>query len=95
LFLTSALLFLTPVLKSLTISYSEDTIILLVISKERFILWYDCIVFIIFHLFTHDYKAVKKSVNFDNITKSMVSSPVSVNSIFFATILLASRLEKV
>ncbi len=38
LFLTSALLFLTPVLKSLTISYSEDTIILLVISKERFIL---------------------------------------------------------
>ena len=32
-FLTSTLLFLTPVLKSLTVSYSEDTIILLVVSK--------------------------------------------------------------
>jgi hypothetical protein len=32
-FLTSALLFLTPVLKSLTVSYSDDTIILLVVSK--------------------------------------------------------------
>ena len=32
-FLTSALLFLTPVLKSLTVSYSGDTIILLVVSK--------------------------------------------------------------
>ena len=33
-FLTSALLFLTPVLKSLTVSYSYDTIILLVVSKN-------------------------------------------------------------
>ena len=32
-FLTTALLFLTPVLKSLTVSYSDDTIILLVVSK--------------------------------------------------------------
>jgi len=34
-FLVSALLFLTPVLKSLTVSYSNDTIILLVVSKYR------------------------------------------------------------
>ena len=34
-FLTSALLFLTPVLKSLTVSYTEDTIILLVVSKHK------------------------------------------------------------
>ena len=33
LFLISTLLFLTPVFKSLTVSYSEDTIILLVVSK--------------------------------------------------------------
>jgi len=33
LFLVSTLLFLTPVLKSLTVSYSDDTIILLVVSK--------------------------------------------------------------
>ncbi len=32
-FLSTALLFLTPVLKSLTVSYSDDTIILLVVSK--------------------------------------------------------------
>ena len=32
-FLASTLLFLTPVLKSLTVAYSEDTIILLVTSK--------------------------------------------------------------
>ena len=32
-FLTGTLLFLTPVLKSLTVAYSEDTIILLVTSK--------------------------------------------------------------
>lgn len=33
-FLASTLLFLTPVLKSLTVAYSEDTIILLVSSKS-------------------------------------------------------------
>ena len=32
-FLTTALLFLSPVLKSLTVSYSVDTIILWVVSK--------------------------------------------------------------
>lgn len=32
-FLVSTLLFLTPVLKSLTFSYSDDTVILLVVSK--------------------------------------------------------------
>jgi len=36
LFLISTLLFLTPVFKSLTVSYSEDTIILLVVSKHCF-----------------------------------------------------------
>ena len=37
-FLTSTLLFLTPVLKSLTVSYSDDTIILLVVSKLGYLL---------------------------------------------------------
>lgn len=34
-FLSGTLLFLTPVLKSLTVTYSEDTIFLLVTSKFR------------------------------------------------------------
>jgi hypothetical protein len=37
---------------------------------------------------------VKRPVAFDNITKS-VGSPISLNAIFFATILLSSRLDKV
>jgi hypothetical protein len=43
----------------------------------------------------YDYTAVKRQVAFDNITRSIVGSPVSLNAIFFATILLSSRLEKV
>jgi hypothetical protein len=43
----------------------------------------------------YDYAAVKRQVAFDNITRSIVGSPVSLNAIFFATILLSSRLEKV
>jgi hypothetical protein len=42
----------------------------------------------------YDYSMVKRPVAFDNMTQS-VSSPVSLNAIFFATILLSSRLEKV
>ncbi len=53
------------------------------------------IVFIILHLFMYDYAAVKRPVVFDNITRNIVGSPVSLNAIFFATILLSSRLEKV
>jgi hypothetical protein len=66
-FLTSALLFLTPVLKSLTVSYSDDTIILLVVSKltQSPI---DFIVFILVHLFLYDYGKVKRPIVFDNIT---------------------------
>lgn len=35
-FLASTLLFLTPVLKSLTVAYSPDTIIILVVCKNYF-----------------------------------------------------------
>lgn len=52
------------------------------------------IVFIIMHLFLYDYSMVKRPVVFDNITQS-VGSPISLNAVFFATILLSSRLEKV
>jgi len=55
-FLASTLLFLTPVLKSLTVAYSEDTIILLVT------------IFIIIHLFLYDYQMVKKPLTLDNVT---------------------------
>ena len=47
------------------------------------------------HLFLYDYGKVKRPVVFDNITQSSFGSPVSLNAIFFATILLSSRLEKV
>ena len=93
-FLTSTLLFLTPVLKSLTVSYSDDTIILIVVSKKNF---YDfnslMVVFIIFHLALYDYSMVKRQVVLDNMTQS-VGSPLSLNAVFFAAILLSSRLEK-
>ncbi len=42
----------------------------------------------------YDYGKVKRPVVFDNITQSF-GSPVSLNAIFFAGILLSSRLEKV
>jgi hypothetical protein len=65
-FLSSALLFLTPVLKSLTVSYSDDTIILLVVSMYLFL--NKPIVFILVHLFLYDYGKVKRPVVFDNMT---------------------------
>eukprot|EP00347_Sterkiella_histriomuscorum_P015214 403357879 len=80
-FLASTLLFLTPVLKSLTVAYSTDTIIILVVF------------FILLHLFLYDYQMIKKPLQLENITQS-IGSPTSLNAIFFATILLASRLQK-
>ena len=53
------------------------------------------LVFILVHLFLYDYGKVKRPIMFDNITQSFARSPVSLNAIFFATILLSSRLEKV
>jgi len=53
------------------------------------------LVFILVHLFLYDYGKVKRPIVFDNITQSFAKSPVSLNAIFFATILLSSRLEKV
>jgi Phosphatidylinositol N-acetylglucosaminyltransferase len=94
-FLTSALLFLTPVLKSLTVSYSEDTIILLVVSKLQIVTSSNNVVFIALHLLMYDFGRVNRPVVFDNITQNIIGSPVSLNAIFFATILLSSRLEKV
>jgi hypothetical protein len=45
-------------------------------------------------LLLYDYRMVKKPIIFDSIPQS-VGSPVSLNAIFFAAILLSSRLEKV
>ncbi|CDW85217.1 phosphatidylinositol n-acetylglucosaminyltransferase [Stylonychia lemnae] len=78
-FLAGTLLFLTPVLKSLTVAYSTDTIILLVV------------IFVILHLILYDYSMVKKPLLLENITQS-IGSPTSLNAVFFAAILLASRL---
>ena len=48
----------------------------------------------ILHLLLYDYHMVKRPIVFDNIPQS-VGSPVSLNAIFFAAILLSSRLDKV
>lgn len=44
------------------------------------------------HLFLYDYQMVKRPLDLENITQS-VGSPASLNAIFFAAILLASRLD--
>lgn len=68
-------------LKSLTVTYSDDSIMMLVIS------------FIIVHMVFYDYKMAKKPINYENMSKG-VGSPISLNAMFFAAILLASRLYK-
>jgi hypothetical protein len=98
-FLSLILAFLTPVLQSLTVSSSDDTVILFVL------------IFSLFHLLLHDYTSVQnftpptaagKFLEADfaantsiqqDITKS--GSPTSLNAIFFAAILLASRLTRI
>ena len=83
--------FLTPVLKSLTVTYHDNTIIIFVVCNLFII---TNIVFVILHLILYDFKMVKKMPVVDNISQS-VGSPISLNAIFFATILLSSRLSKV
>lgn len=78
-FLSLILAFLTPVLQSLTVTFSDDTIILFVF------------LFSFFHLLLYDYTSVSK--NATDITRS--ASPTSLNAIFFAAILLASRLTRI
>lgn len=73
-FLTSAIAFLTPLLQSLTVKFSDDTIVLLVSIL--------CIV----HISAYDFQitAIQKT--------QFVRSATSLNAIFFAAILMASRL---
>lgn len=78
-FLSMVLAFLTPVLQSLTATYSSDTVTLLVVS------------FSICHLWAYDYERVK---SLDIRNQPVVRSPTSLNAIFFAAIVLASRLTR-
>ena len=78
-FLAMILAFLTPVLQSLTATYSSDTVTLLVVS------------FSICHLWAYDYERVK---SLDIRNQPIVRSPTSLNAIFFAAIVLASRLTR-
>jgi hypothetical protein len=103
-FLSLILAFLTPVLQSLTVSSSDDTIILFVL------------IFSFFHLLLHDYTyvslnnkpvkskfvltnyladAIKDSPTIVSKDISYKGSPTSLNAIFFAAILLASRLTRI
>lgn len=75
-FMSCILAFLTPLLQSLTASFSDDTIVFLV-----------CILIFI-HCLYFEYQI-------QNVSKlSIVNSPISLNAIFFATILLGSRLSR-
>jgi len=103
-FLSLILAFLTPVLQSLTVSSSDDTIILFVV------------IFSFFHLLLHDYTDVstitakrKLPISYSKplaeadkpldvkVPKASPykGSPTSLNAIFFAAILLASRLTRI
>lgn len=78
-FLTSSIAFLTPLLQSLTVSYSNDTIILL------------ASIFCIIHCFAYDFQINSTAVQ----RTTYVRSSTSLNAIFFAAILLASRLQRI
>src|SRR5436305_1078468 len=78
-FLIGTLLFLTPVLKSLFVAYSDDTIVYIVCILE------------LVHLFSYDYLMAKKPITLDSLTQN-IGSPLSLNAIFFAAILISSRL---
>jgi len=72
------------VLQSLTAAVSDDTIILFVT------------LFILLHLFFYDYEINKRRPKKSNKTVGVgVGSPTSLNAIFFAAILLASRLSQI
>ncbi len=74
-FLTSSIAFLTPLLQNLTVSYCDDTIVLL------------ASIFCIIHCFCYDFQ-----IKTTNESTALVGSSTSLNAIFFAAILFASRL---
>lgn len=75
-FMICFLTFLTPLLQSLTVKISDDTIVSLIA------------ILIFFHCLFFEYQIQK------NKNESIVNHPISFNSIFFATILLGSRLSR-
>eukprot|EP00350_Pseudokeronopsis_sp_OXSARD2_P004889 CAMPEP_0170558256 /NCGR_PEP_ID=MMETSP0211-20121228/33975_1 /TAXON_ID=311385 /ORGANISM="Pseudokeronopsis sp., Strain OXSARD2" /LENGTH=190 /DNA_ID=CAMNT_0010870037 /DNA_START=27 /DNA_END=599 /DNA_ORIENTATION=+ len=70
---------LTPVLKSLFVAYSDDTIIFIIS------------ILILVHLISYDYSVTKKPFIYTKMTQN-IGSPLSLNAIFFVAILLCSRL---
>jgi len=76
---SGALFGLAPILRTLTRSYSSDTIYLL-----TFLL---CVV----HLAFHDYHPMNKTTN-SNSTPATFEATLSLNAAIFASVLLASRL---
>jgi len=79
-FLAFMLAILTPVLQSLTVAYSSDTVTLMVVS------------FCICHLWSYDFESSRSTIEPQNTP--VVRSPTSLNAIFVAAILLSSRLSK-
>lgn len=79
-FLASSIAFLTPLLQSLTVSYSNDTIVLL------------ASIFCIIHCFQYDFQINSTETQYRT---TFVRSSTSLNAIFFAAILLASRLSRI
>ena len=79
-FLSGSVLFLSPVLRSMTETYSNDTIALLVT------------ILLLIHLIWYDYSLVRRPIRPEERTLYM-GSPISLNAIFFAAIVLSSRLK--
>ena len=80
-FLSGLLGFLTPVLQSLTLTTADDTIAFL------------SSIFVLCHLWTYDYEAPSEFILDQNPSNSIVTRPTSLNAVFIAAILLASRLN--
>lgn len=78
LFLSFILAFLSPVLQSLTVSYSNDTVSTLVV------------IFSLVHLWAYDFTTTRTL----DANKRVVRSPTSLNAIFVAAIVLSSRLNR-
>lgn len=72
-FLISSIAFLTPLLQSLTVAYSNDSIMLLALALG------------LIHICAYDFQD----------QKTYLKSTQSLNAIFFAAILLASRLSAI
>jgi hypothetical protein len=77
-FITCIIAFFSPLLRSLSIEYAENTLML-------------CVVLLIgFHVITYEYQQFSTKSEFKG-TVTKITNPFSLNAIFLASVLLSSR----